>query len=114
MTGDVGLDSISHATNVFHGSIEQTRATIRPRGRSAANGCGKKESRNFLADDLHPPRENRTAKPLVCSFFRHVSSPCCQTTDSAATPSLLSLARSLAAARSFSSASLLEIFPSFS
>lgn len=22
--------------------------------------------------------------PLVCSFFRHVSSPCCQTTDSAA------------------------------
>lgn len=71
-------------------NIEQMR-TIRPRGRSAATSPGKKKSRNFLADDLHPSRENRTAKPLVCSFFRHVSSPCCQTTDSAAAPSLLFL-----------------------
>lgn len=62
---------------------------------------GKKESQNFLTDDLHPSRENRTAKPLVCSFFRHVSSPCCQTTDSAR-PAPASLA------------SPLEIFPSFS
>lgn len=32
---------------------------IRSRGKGR-----KKESRNFLADDLHPSRENRTAKPL--------------------------------------------------
>lgn len=65
---------------------------------------GKKKSRNFLTDDLHPSRENRTAKPLVCSFFRHVSSPCCQTTDSARPPPLLRC----------SPASPLEIFSSFS
>lgn len=67
---------------------------------------GKKESQNFLTDDLHPSRENRTAKPLVCSFFRHVSSPCCQTTDSARSAPL-SLSRR-------SSAALLHLHSKFS
>lgn len=51
---------------------DRNTKTIRPRREKR---CRKKESRNFLADDLHPSCENRTAKPLVCSFFRHVSSP---------------------------------------
>lgn len=38
---------------------------IRSRERPRRGGATeKKESRNFLVDDLHPSRENRTAKPL--------------------------------------------------
>lgn len=67
-------------------SVEENGRFVRSRTMGGEKHRGKKESQNFLTDDLHPSREKRTAKPLVCSFFRHVSSPCCQTTDSARPP----------------------------
>lgn len=50
-----------------------------------ARSNGEKGAAEFSRRRFAPfARKSHSKAPLVCSFFRHVSSLCCQTTDSAA------------------------------